>query len=99
MTPRPPVTPHPPEPLTYRVLVTSLLRIKASLVESDLRPAARLIDDLGLDSFDLVALGDQLRRELGEIDLVPWLEQAVSGDATLGGLARYLATTGRAEVA
>jgi acyl-CoA synthetase (AMP-forming)/AMP-acid ligase II len=63
-----------------------------SLAPTEVPRSACLSDELGLDSLRLASLFDAIRKQLGEVSLVPWfLAASQAGEDTLDNLAAHLA--------
>ena len=78
-----------PDALT--VLSGHLLAMKPTLRPEDISMGTLLVDDLGLDSLDLLELAERVRAELGQVDFTPWLVNATRGGGdSVGSLATFL---------
>lgn len=81
----------------FETLVALLCQVKPSLVASELSSHDRLIDDLGLDSLDLLQLARKITRQLkDDFDLDTWGERDPVQRATVGSLLDYLDSPGAA---
>lgn len=57
----------------FTVLVNLIREVTPSLVDVEITPEQSVVDDLGLDSLDLLQLSRRIRREIGlELDLDSW---------------------------
>lgn len=57
----------------FDVLVSLIREVKPSLADVEIAPDKSVVDDLGLDSLDLLQLSRRIRREIGqELDLDSW---------------------------
>jgi acyl carrier protein len=58
---------------SFDVLVSLIREVKPSLADVEITPKKSVVDDLGLDSLDLLQLSRRIRREIGqELDLDSW---------------------------
>lgn len=65
--------------LTFQQLCDLVVAIKPSLAPQQMKPEHSLIDDLGLDSLDLMQLGRRVQRAAG----VPFLLETWSAEEQL----------------
>lgn len=57
----------------FDVLVSLIREVKPSLADVEIAPDKSVVDDLGLDSLDLLQLSRRIMREIGqELDLDSW---------------------------
>ncbi|MBP0452928.1 hypothetical protein J5Y04_25775 [Kitasatospora sp. RG8] len=68
-------------------LAALVVEVKPGLGDLTLTPEQSLVDDLGLDSLDLLQLARKINRKLGgDFDLDAWNEQADTHRRSLGSV-------------
>lgn len=61
----------------FDLLVSLIREVKPSLTDVEILPDKSVVDDLGLDSLDLLQLSRRISRQIGqELDLDSWSEGA-----------------------
>ena len=61
----------------FELLISLIREIKPSLSDVEISPEKSVVDDLGLDSLDLLQLSRRISRQNGyELDLESWSEDA-----------------------
>ncbi|MFJ4092007.1 phosphopantetheine-binding protein [Kitasatospora sp. NPDC089913] len=77
----------PTENTDFNVLVELLKDVKSGLEGQPITPADSVVEDLGLDSLDLLQLARKINRRLGvDFDLDHWNETAAEHRRTVGSI-------------
>jgi acyl carrier protein len=58
------------------LLVKLIYEVKPGLVGTEVRPEDSLVNELGLDSLDILQLSRKVNRDIGFFDLDSWSESA-----------------------
>ncbi|MED7954393.1 MULTISPECIES: phosphopantetheine-binding protein [unclassified Streptomyces] len=77
----------PTENADFNVLVELLKDVKSGLEDQPITQADSVVEDLGLDSLDLLQLARKINRRLGvDFDLDSWNETAAEHRRTVGSI-------------
>lgn len=60
----------------FSALVELLKEVKPGIGDRDIKPSDSVVDDLGLDSLDILQLSRKITRRIGGFDLDEWSQQA-----------------------
>ncbi|KJY26811.1 MULTISPECIES: phosphopantetheine-binding protein [Streptomycetaceae] len=86
----------PTENADFNVLVELLKDVKSGLEGQSITPADSVVEDLGLDSLDLLQLARKINRRLGvDFDLDNWNETAAEHRRTVGSILAVVAAAQR----
>lgn len=67
-------------------IVTLIVEVKPGLADTKVLPSDSLVDDLGLDSLDILQLSRKINRDVGVFDLDTWGENAAEHGRTVQSL-------------
>ncbi|MFE6746632.1 phosphopantetheine-binding protein [Kitasatospora purpeofusca] len=86
----------PTENADFNVLVELLKDVKSGLEGQSVTPDDSVVEDLGLDSLDLLQLARKINRRLGvDFDLDRWNETAAEHRRTVGSILAAVAAAQR----
>jgi acyl carrier protein len=67
-------------------IVALIIEVKPGLADTKVLPSDSLVDDLGLDSLDILQLSRKINRDIGVFDLDSWSEAAAEHGRTVQSL-------------
>lgn len=83
-----------PETLTLDSLAKLIKKVQPSLEDVDITIDQSIIDDLGLDSLDMLQLSRHISRSYDlDLDLDAWAEKSAEHGRTVGSVLDFLGTT------
>jgi acyl carrier protein len=75
----------------FEVLVTLLTEVKPGIADRQVKPEDSVVDDLGLDSLDLLQLSRKIPRRMGvAFDLDSWTENAEEHHRSVASILTHL---------
>ncbi|MFM9441646.1 acyl carrier protein [Streptomyces acidiscabies] len=78
----------------FDVLVALIRDVKPSLSDSEITPEQSLVEDLGLDSLDILQLARKVNRDLGgTFDLEEWESESDTHRRSVGSILLHLDET------
>ncbi|MFC4508006.1 MULTISPECIES: phosphopantetheine-binding protein [Streptomyces] len=82
---------------TVDEIIDLLKEVKPGIADQDVRPDHSVVEDLGLDSLDLLQLGRRINRHFGaEFDLDTWNAGADEHHRSVASIAAVVAAAGHA---
>jgi len=78
--------------LTFDALVSMIKEVQPSLSDLTITPDLSVVDDLGIDSLDLLQLSRHLNRDYDlDLDLDAWAEGSDEHHQSVGSILNFLA--------
>jgi acyl carrier protein len=79
----------------FEILVALIRGVKPSLNDTEIKPEHSLVEDLGLDSLDILQLSRKVNRDLGDaFDLEEWESESDTHHRSVGSILEHLETAG-----